>query len=164
MWCSEWNMKDIVGSSGVKLATGGIGGDQSHGNNLMPKAVQCSAIDLLSIHGYVGTANFWTATLPGWASTAEGANKLLYVEEFGVATSDSDNFDAQTAAVNSARVPWVYWEITPGPDGTQTADCWTGCCTGYDSFEVGFNSSKVNVKSSLGNAAKASAAQDWSFA
>ena len=45
------NMKPIINNSGVKLATGGIGGDQSHGNNLMPKAIECSAIDLVSVHG-----------------------------------------------------------------------------------------------------------------
>ena len=44
------NMKPIINGSGVTLATGGVGGDQSHGSNLMPKAIECSAIDLVSIH------------------------------------------------------------------------------------------------------------------
>ena len=46
-------MKPIIGGSGVKLATGGVGGDQVHGYNLMPKAIECPAIDLISFHAYV---------------------------------------------------------------------------------------------------------------
>ena len=89
-------------------------------------------------------------------------NKLLYVEEWGVATSYTDDFDKQAAAINGVGVPWVYWEMTPGPDGTQTGVCWTGCCTGYDSFEVSFNSTKGDVKTALGDAASQTATQDWS--
>lgn len=77
-----------------------------------------------------------------------------------MSTSDQDGFDAQAAGINGAGIPWVYWEFTPGPDGTQ--DCWTGCCTGYDGFEVGFNSSKGNAQQAIQNAASQTAAQDWS--
>ncbi|KAF2236156.1 glycoside hydrolase family 5 protein [Viridothelium virens] len=154
------NMNALINNSGVKLATGGVGGDQSHGNNLMPKAIECSAIDLISIHGYVGTANFWSSNLPSMESTAASNNKLLYVEEWGVTTSDTDNFDSQASAINGAGIPFVYWEFTPGPDGTQ--NCWTGCCTGYDGYEVGLNSTKGNVQQALQSAASRSAAQDWS--
>ncbi|KAI9703504.1 MAG: hypothetical protein M1820_005808 [Bogoriella megaspora] len=163
---SDWlcgragNMKLIINGSGVKLATGGIGGDQSHGNNLMPKAIECSAIDLVSIHAYVGTANFWSSNLPNLESTAAFHNKLLYVEEWGVSTDYADDFNSQVAAINGAGVPWLYWQFTPGPDATQ--DCWTGCCTGYDGFEIGLNSTKGNVEQALENAASANGAQDWS--
>ena len=93
-------------------------------------------------------------------STAASNGKLLYVEEWGVSTSDTDNFDSQASAINDAGVPFDYWEFTPGPDGTQT--CWTGCCTGYDGYEVGLNSTKGNAKQALENAASHTAAQDWS--
>jgi mannan endo-1,4-beta-mannosidase len=49
-------LKGLLGSSGVKVATGGVGGSQyccDHEFNLLEKAVQCEAIDILSVHGYV---------------------------------------------------------------------------------------------------------------
>ena len=57
----------------------------------------------------------------------------------------------------------TYWQITPGPDGVQDSDgeCWTGCCTDYDGFEVSFNSTQGNVKSALQGAAATVAVQDW---
>ena len=43
-------MQSLINGSGVKIATGGIGGDYSHGANLLPTILKCSAIDLISIH------------------------------------------------------------------------------------------------------------------
>src|SRR5689334_23561873 len=51
------NFKKYITDSNIKVATGGIGGDQVHGYNLLSKALTCSAIDIISIHAYVGDAS-----------------------------------------------------------------------------------------------------------
>ncbi|MCJ1440647.1 MAG: hypothetical protein MMC23_001133 [Stictis urceolatum] len=167
---SDWlcgragNMKKNMGGSnstgGVLLATGGIGGDQSHGYNLMDKAVQCDAIDIISIHGYVSTANFWTGFLPNSEQTVAAAGKKLFVEEWGVSTSYQDDFDKQGAAITATGTPYTYWQMIPGSDDAN--NCQSGCCTGFDGFEVGFNSSKGNLEQAIKSANAQQATQDWS--
>ncbi|TVY71426.1 putative mannan endo-1,4-beta-mannosidase F [Lachnellula suecica] len=163
------NFKKYITSPNIKVATGGIGGDQSHNHNLISAALKCSSIDIMSIHGYIGDASTCTSLAPGWISTSASNNKLAHVEEWGVATSYKSNFDAQVSALNAQDIPWVCRiisklskAVTFGPDGTET--CTTGCCTGYDGFEVGLNSGKGNVKSALSGAAGRTTKQDWSFA
>ena len=99
--------KNYITDSNIKVATGGIGGDQSHGHNMLAKALSCSEIDLMSVHAYVGDASTWGAILPGMQSQCANNNKLLYVEEWGVATSYHDNFNSQSAAINGQAIPWV---------------------------------------------------------
>ncbi|KAL6808482.1 glycoside hydrolase family 5 protein [Trichoderma sp. SZMC 28015] len=155
------NFKKYITDSNIKVATGGIGGDQVHGYNLLSKALTCSAIDIISIHAYVGDASTWGYLLPGFESTAAANNKLLHVEEWGVQTSYGSNFDAQAASLNAQGIPWTYWQMIPGSDGTQS--CSSGCCTGYDGFEVGFNSGKGNLKNAISTANSKTTKQDWSF-
>lgn len=153
------NMKQILGGSAVKLATGGIGGDQSHGNNFMPKALYCDAIDIMSIHGYVGTAAFWTGFLPSNEASTAAQNKLLMVEEWGVSTDYQDGFDAQAAAITAQGIPFTYWQFTE----YDATDCQGSCCNaGWDGFEVGLTSGKGNAKAAIQNADSAQAKQDWS--
>ncbi|RFU73379.1 glycoside hydrolase family 5 [Trichoderma arundinaceum] len=153
--------KKYITDTNIKVATGGIGGDQSHGHNMLSKALSCSSIDLMSIHAYVGSASTWGALSPGWISSAASNNKLAYVEEWGVATNYASNFDAQASAINGQSIPWVYWQMIPGSDGTQS--CSSGCCSGYDGFEVGFNSGKGNLQNSIYQANSKTTKQDWSF-
>jgi len=56
----------------------------------------------------VGDASTWGSMLPTYESQAMVNNKLVYVEEWGVATSYKSNFDAQAAAINAQKYPWVY--------------------------------------------------------
>ena len=153
------NMKTVMGSSGVKLATGGIGGDQSHGNNFMSKALYCDAIDIMSIHGYVGTADFWTSFLPSNEANSAAQGKLMMVEEWGVSTSDQDNFDAQAAAITAQGIPFTYWQFTE----YDATDCSGSCCDGgWDGFEVGLTSGKGNAQAAIQAADSTGAKQDWS--
>lgn len=101
------NFKKYITDSNIKVATGGIGGDQSHGYNLLSKAITCSSIDLISVHAYVGDASTWGYLLPSFESTAASHNKLLYVEEWGVQTSYNSDFNDQSAAINAQSIPWV---------------------------------------------------------
>jgi hypothetical protein len=61
----------------------------------------------MSIHSYVGDASTWSGLLSGDEKVAAAANKLIYVEEWGVATSYNSDFDDQAAAINGAGYPWV---------------------------------------------------------
>ncbi|CAL5873313.1 uncharacterized protein PFLUO_LOCUS7584 [Penicillium psychrofluorescens] len=164
---SDWlcgraqNFKSVLGSSSVKVATGGIGGDHSHGYNMLPAALNCSSIDLMSIHSYVGDASSWSGILSGDEKVAAAANKLIYVEEWGVSTSYNSDFNDQAAAINSAGYPWIYWQFIPGDDGTES--CNSGCCTGYDGFEIGFNSSKGDIRTAIAKANSATTIQNWNI-
>lgn len=101
------NFKKYITDSNIKVATGGIGGDQVHGYNMLNKALACSNIDMMSIHAYVGQANTWDSLLPGFESTAASNNKLVHVEEWGVQTDYSSDFDDQAASLNAQGIPWV---------------------------------------------------------
>ncbi|GFP59156.1 probable mannan endo-1,4-beta-mannosidase F [Trichoderma asperellum] len=155
------NFKKYISDSNIKVATGGIGGDQSHGYNMLPKALSCSSIDLMSVHAYVGSASTWGSIMPGFEASAAANNKLVYVEEWGVATSYPSDFNDQSAALNSIAYPWLYWQMIPGDDGTES--CNSGCCTGYDGFEIGFNSGKGNLQYAISQANTKTTKQDWSF-
>ncbi|KAL6876829.1 glycoside hydrolase family 5 protein [Trichoderma novae-zelandiae] len=155
------NFKKYITDSNIKVATGGIGGDQVHGYNLLSKALTCSSIDIMSIHAYVGQADTWGSLLPGFESTAASNNKLLHVEEWGVQTDYSSGFDDQAVSLNAQGIPWTYWQMIPGSDGTQS--CSSGCCSGYDGFEVGFSSGKGNLQYAISQANSKTTKQDWSF-
>lgn len=93
----------------VKIATGGIGGSEYSGHeyNTIDKALQCSAIDILSLHGYMTQASQWAAYVPKLADQAAAQGKKVMVEEWGVGTGSSyDSIAKQAAVFNSAGVPW----------------------------------------------------------
>lgn len=94
------------------------------------------------------------------------------VEEFGYCDDASqqcgsvyqDDFDKQATAIAEQGVPWTYWQLVPGPDDSQAkSDCWTGCCSGYDGFEVGLHNetSKGDPKATIAEANGQKAAQEW---
>jgi mannan endo-1,4-beta-mannosidase len=101
------NFRKNLQTTQIKVATGGIGGDQSHNFNMLSAALKCASIDLMSVHSYVGQASTWGSILPSFESQAAANNKLIYVEEWGVATSYPSNFNSQAAAINAQRYPWV---------------------------------------------------------
>jgi mannan endo-1,4-beta-mannosidase len=104
--------------SSIKVATGGIGGSQyccDHEFNLLDKALQCDAIDIMSVHGYMGKASDWAYFITGDKSVlppANAAGKHVMVEEWGVSTSNQDDFDTQVKVFNDAGVPWVSRRCT----------------------------------------------------
>ncbi|TAQ89287.1 hypothetical protein B7494_g2360 [Chlorociboria aeruginascens] len=156
------NFKKYITDPNIKVATGGIGGDQSHGYNMLPKALQCSSIDLMSVHAYVGSASSWSNLLPKFESSCASNNKLVYVEEWGVSTSYPSDFSDQITSLNAQDIPWVYWQFIPGDDATES--CTDGCCSSYDGFEIGLTSGKGNVQAAVSAAEGSTAKQDWGFA
>jgi len=106
-------MRGALGDSKVLIATGGIGGSHyccDHEFNLIDKALKCEALDILSVHSYMGTAADWAYYITGDKSVLKQANahdKLVMVEEWGVAADSTDGFAKQVEVFNKAGVPWV---------------------------------------------------------
>lgn len=177
-------MRKVLGASEVLVATGGIGGSHyccDHEFNLIEKALQCDTIDILSVHSYMSKAGDWAYYITGDKSVlrlANEHNKLVMVEEWGVAADSQDNFAKQVKVFNDAGVPWVskvpgnaldlfvlmvlqlYWQFVPGKDGTQPGVP-TNCEGGYDGFEIGLDSPKGDIKAAVQEVNKAAANQTW---
>jgi mannan endo-1,4-beta-mannosidase len=103
-------MKHQLGSSDVQVATGGIGGSQylGHEYNLLPRALNCSYIDIISVHGYMDQASQSAYYFPKLLDQAEIAGKNIMVEEWGVTTTPGDDSVPMQAQVfNNAGVPSV---------------------------------------------------------
>jgi mannan endo-1,4-beta-mannosidase len=106
-------MRNALGSSNIKIATGGIGGSHyccDHEFNTLEKAMQCDAIDIISMHGYMSKASDWAYYITGdkeVLSGARAAGKNIMMEEWGVSTDFQDSFDTQAQIFNDAGVPWV---------------------------------------------------------
>lgn len=110
-------LRNALGSSNIKVATGGIGGSHyccDHEFNNLEKAMQCDAIDIISVHGYMSKASDWTYYITGDREVLTGANaagKNIIMEEWGVSTDFEDTFDTQVQVFNDAGVPWVSFLV-----------------------------------------------------
>jgi mannan endo-1,4-beta-mannosidase len=106
-------LRNTLGSSSIKVATGGIGGSHyccDHEFNTLQKAMQCDAIDILSMHGYMSKASDWAYYMTGdreVLTAARAAGKNIMIEEWGVSTDYQDSFETQVKVFNDAGVPWV---------------------------------------------------------
>lgn len=106
-------LRNVLGNSRIKVATGGVGGSHyccDHEFNTLQKALQCDAIDIISIHGYMSKASDWAYYITGdkeVLTPARAAGKNIMMEEWGVSTSSVDSFGAQVEVFNKAGVPWV---------------------------------------------------------
>jgi mannan endo-1,4-beta-mannosidase len=72
--------------------------------------MQCDAIDILSVHGYMSKASDWAYYITGdreVLTAARAAGKNIMIEEWGVSTDFQDTFDTQVQVFNDAGVPWV---------------------------------------------------------
>ena len=101
------NMKPIINGSGVKILTGGTGGSeyQGHEYNIISKTLYCSAIDIITVHGYMSSVGGWSPYIPFLEQTAAVQGKHLLVEEWGV--SGNGQFDPEAANFNAYGIPWV---------------------------------------------------------
>ena len=82
----------------------------NHEFNTLEQAIQCDAIDIISMHGYVSKASDWAYYITGDKEVLSGvraAGKNIMMEEWGVSTDFQDSFDTQTQISNDAGVPWV---------------------------------------------------------
>ena len=155
------HMRQELGKSTIKIGTGGIGGDYSKGCTLMQAALDCDAIDMISIHRYAGNEangenpNEWSNELTGDLGKT---NKLLYLEEFGSQTTQSDQsqeYPLQTSDINSVGVPFLYWQLLP------TQECQFNC--GSDCNGIFVDNSTIDLGKPIQAAAGEAAAQDCKF-
>ncbi len=100
-------MQSLINGSGVKVATGGIGGSQydQHEYNLMQAALDCDAVDIISMHSYL-TAQQWGEFIP--SSLDKAGDKHLLIEEFGVGGNiAASEFSGVVGLFNDAKIPFV---------------------------------------------------------
>ncbi|KAK5989661.1 hypothetical protein PT974_07916 [Cladobotryum mycophilum] len=150
-------MRTALGKNNkIKIATGGFGGDISHGCTFLSAAMTCADIDIVSVHRYAGlegnNQNQWTNSYKGWISQAKG--KLVHLEEWGVPVdkiSPTTEFPANTHDMNSAGLPWSYWQLLPAKT------CGNG---GADEYGFYVNQG-VDWASQIKAANNANCQQDW---
>ena len=154
------HMRQELGESPIKIGTGGIGGDDSKGCTMMQSALDCDAVDMISVHRYAGNEangqnkNEWSSELNKYLGQTK---KLVYVEEFGSQSDSSDQsqeYPLQTTDINSAKVPFLYWQLLPKK---QCDFSCTGDCNGI------FVDSKIDLGKPIQAAANSPAAQDCKF-
>ncbi|CAM1502502.1 Fc.00g044860.m01.CDS01 [Cosmosporella sp. VM-42] len=151
-------LRSILGANNrIKIASGGLGGDISHGCTFMSSAMTCPQLDIVSVHRYAGpegsNPNQWANSYKSWRSQANG--KLVQLEEWGVDTTKYNaktEFPANTKDMNSAGLPWLYWMYLP-----------TKKCNVQDTDQFPFYiDSGVPIAEQMKAANSASCPQDWS--
>ncbi|KAI0006472.1 glycoside hydrolase family 5 protein [Xylariaceae sp. FL0662B] len=159
------HMRATLGASPIKIATGGIGGDISHGCTFIEAATQCDAIDLIAVHRYAGSQasnpGQWSGAAQQWVDQSNG--KLVLIEEWGVDTGTSDpqtELPAQGGDINAAGLPSLYWQFLPRKSA-RCADYDPSTDDG-DHFGIFVEGEEVDIGAVVRQAAEADAVQDWS--
>ncbi|KAI1169938.1 glycoside hydrolase [Nemania sp. FL0916] len=157
------HMRSVLGATNpIKVSSGGLGGDISHGCNFMDAAVNCGQLDMIAVHRYAGTEasnpNEWSGAASGYVSSAKG--KLVYVEEWGVGQYQGEanaavEYPAQANDMNKVGLPWLYWQIVPAMTCSYDPKNDQG-----DSFSI-FQGSSVDVASAMKAASQTTGLQDW---
>ncbi|KAK7913811.1 hypothetical protein PG985_011514 [Apiospora marii] len=140
------------------VASGGLGGDFSHGCTFMASAMSCDALDAVAVHRYASVPGKWNASAADWVTQARG--KLVFVEEWGIDASKYDQgaaFPAEAADFNSVGLPALYWQfILPS-----VAQCpYTAAGDSGDHFGIVYDSG-VDLSGPMQQARKSEALQDW---
>lgn len=73
--------------------------------NFFPPALNCDAIDVITVHGFSGEWASETCT-PSYLNGA-AKQKYMMIEEFGLGRNGSSSFDKQSRLFNDAGIPWV---------------------------------------------------------
>lgn len=150
---SDWlcgraqTIKSQLGSgSAIAVATGGVAGSvQATESNpyldWADQVLQCSAIDIVSVHGYVGDDSSWDDVLKRALVAVRGAGKPIMVDEWSVGYQH-DKFYSQAFKINSYDVPWLQWEIIPGQETYRQDEYEMSTCGGQ----------RDNIKSKINEA------------
>jgi mannan endo-1,4-beta-mannosidase len=150
---------ELGADNSIIVASGGIGGDYSHGCTFISKATECSALDAIAIHRYASVPGNWASSANSWASQAN--NKLIYVEEWGINAASYDQssaFPSEVENMNSVGLPSLYWEfILP----SVSACPYTAAEDSGDQFGIVYNSG-VDISGPMHEATESTALQDWS--
>ncbi|KAI9727306.1 MAG: hypothetical protein M1828_006925 [Chrysothrix sp. TS-e1954] len=108
-------------ADGIHITTGGIvnGEDADDGFAILDAALTCDAIDIYAFHGFTTAAEWQSLFIQGNAT--QTGNKGILVEEWGSQTGHWD-FNDISAIFNDNGIPWLYWEVTPGPDDSSQCE------------------------------------------
>ncbi|KAI1813737.1 glycoside hydrolase family 5 protein [Poronia punctata] len=155
--------ESLGGNNSIKIATGGIGGDESHGCTVIDAATSCGQIDIIAAHKYAGlqadNGGQWSGSAANWLEKA--GDKLVMVEEWGVdatAAYQPDEFAAQAADIDAGGVPSLYWQFL----AAQNPDCpYDPKSDSGDHFGI-FVEGDADIGSVVGKSNAAAAKQDWS--
>ncbi|KAI2615548.1 glycoside hydrolase family 5 protein [Hypoxylon sp. NC1633] len=158
------HMRETLGADNkIRIASGGVGGDISHGCTFAKAATGCAALDLIAVHRYAGSQesqpNQWSNGAKSW--TGQSGGKLVFVEEWGVDTSKTKpetELVAQAGDLNKAGLPNLYWQILPRKNGGCS---YNPASDSGDTYGI-FAESDVDIASVMKGASSATAAQDWS--
>lgn len=109
------------------------------------------------MHRYAGgegdNPNQWAGSYSSWIEQSNG--KLVHLEEWGVDTTAYDvntEFPANTKDMNSAGLPWTYWQLLPAKK----------CDVGDTDVFGFFIDSGVPWEQEVQSASAADCPQDWS--
>ena len=149
---------ELGADSRLIVASGGLGGDYSHGCNFMARAMGCAALDAVAVHRYASVPGKWDASAAGWVSQARG--KLVFVEEWGISAASYNQtaaFPTEAASFNSVGLPALYWQfILPS-----VAECpYTAAGDSGDHFGIVYNSG-ADLSGPMHQARNSKALQDW---
>lgn len=144
-------LKNTVGLSGIGVATGAIGGALGGSNNFPSEVFSCSALDIISIHGYFASSDS-TSAGSSWCSLmsssgslisqAKSAGKLVLAEEWvynGGSAGKPADITSQGHALNALGIPWSYWDVMTGSES----------CSGCGNNEVSLDNSPSGAWSAL---------------
>lgn len=154
------HMRAVLGAANlIKIASGGISGDYSHGCSFLPAALNCPQLDMISVHRYAGgeanNPDQWANSARSWV---QQTSKLICVEEWGVNTLVHNlaiEFPANTQDMNSVGLPWLYWQILP-------AKTCEGSINDDSSHAFGIEiGNGADIRTPLHQASRATGLQDW---
>ncbi|KAK8092466.1 beta-1-3-mannanase [Apiospora kogelbergensis] len=149
---------ELGANSPMVVATGGLGGDYSHGCTFMARAMECKALDTVAIHRYASVPGKWSDSATSWKDQARG--KRIFVEEWGISAANYDQaatFPTEAANFNSVGLPTMYWQfLLPS-----VAQCpYSAKGDSGDHFGIVY-SSGVDLSGPMHQARKSKALQDW---
>jgi mannan endo-1,4-beta-mannosidase len=131
--------------------TGSLGRENPDGT----KRISELTSNAILVHRYAGgesaNQNQWKNSVNSWL---QKTNKLIYIEEWGVDTTKytaATEFPANTQDMNSAAIPWLYWQVLPNKECPDT---------GSDTFGIHMGSG-TDFASQMKAASNAQALQDW---
>jgi len=129
-------IKSHLSSKGDILVS--TGGGSYLATSLLDGYFSCPSLDILAIHAY-GTGDFDKAALTKYVDKAKAKGKKLVMQEWGACYTNTgnnkctygnsigadkrdQNIKQWAASIDSAGIPWFYWQIIPNKDPHQDWD------------------------------------------
>lgn len=129
-------IKSHLNSKGDILVS--TGGGSYLATSLLDGYFTCSSLDVLAIHAY-GDGDFKPAALSKYVEKAKAHSKMLIMQEWGAcytntgnsactygnsigASKRDNNIRTWAGNLDTAGIPWFYWQIIPNKDPHQDWD------------------------------------------